>query len=110
MTEKRISSTEYKYSYEVSCPSLEAANLEVKVLISDSIWMKGSNHHVGMESSTGVDEIYPWFYTNIGTQTIIKDVASTELNNKRNVIVYTPPSYFENTLKTYKNVLIMHDG
>jgi predicted alpha/beta superfamily hydrolase len=32
------------------------------------------------------------------------------LNNNRNVIVYLPPSYTENTLKVYSNVLVMHDG
>jgi len=28
----------------------------------------------------------------------------------RDLVVYTPPSYFENTLKPFTNVLIMHDG
>jgi len=42
--------------------------------------------------------------------TIIEKVYSKELNNFRDVIVYTPPSYLENTLKVHKNVLIMHDG
>jgi len=32
------------------------------------------------------------------------------MGNDRDVIVYTPPSYLENTLKVHKNVLIMHDG
>jgi enterochelin esterase-like enzyme len=32
------------------------------------------------------------------------------LNNIRDVIVYLPPSYTENTLKVHKNVLVMHDG
>jgi len=72
--------------------------------------MQGSNHHVNLNSDTGVDVIYPWFYTVQGSLTVIDNVFSAELNNKRNVIVYTPPSYNENTLKTYKNVLIMHDG
>jgi hypothetical protein len=84
--------------------------LEVKVLVGDRTWMQGSNHHVNLESETGIDTIYPWFYTVQGKQTIIKDVYSSELGNKRDVIFYTPPSYYENTLKTYKNVLIMHDG
>ena len=35
---------------------------------------------------------------------------SKTLNNSRDVIVYTPPSYYENTLKSIKNVLVMHDG
>ena len=35
---------------------------------------------------------------------------SPELQNYRDVIVYTPPSYSENPIKRYSNVLIMHDG
>ena len=35
---------------------------------------------------------------------------SPQLNNSRDVIVYLPPSYTENTLKVHKNVLVMHDG
>ena len=56
-------------------------------------------------------DIYPWFNSKNGdTNTIIKNVYSRELNNTRDVIFYLPPSYYENTLKRYKNVLIMHDG
>eukprot|EP01036_Dinobryon_divergens_P023246 gene23246-31572_t len=35
---------------------------------------------------------------------------SPELQNSRSVIYYLPPSYNENTLKPYSNLLVMHDG
>ena len=35
---------------------------------------------------------------------------SAELQNYRSVIYYLPPSYTENTLKPYSNLLVMHDG
>jgi predicted alpha/beta superfamily hydrolase len=41
---------------------------------------------------------------------VIGSIYSPQLNNTRDVIVYTPPSYYENTLKEVQNVLIMHDG
>lgn len=41
---------------------------------------------------------------------VVGSLFSKTLNNSRDVIVYTPPSYYENTLKTIKNVLVMHDG
>jgi len=41
---------------------------------------------------------------------MVENVYSSELKNFRNIIFYLPPSYNENTLKSYKNVLIMHDG
>lgn len=72
--------------------------------------MQGANHHINSVSQTGIDQIYPWFYKGEGTLTIIKHVYSSQLGNTRDVIVYLPPSYNENTLKIYKNVLIMHDG
>lgn len=107
-----VSSSEgYKWSYTVNCTSSEDA-LEVKVLVSDKTWMLGSNHHISGTAlqSSSADTIYPFFYTYEGTQTIIKNVYSEELKNVRDVIVYLPPSYNENTLKVHKNVLIMHDG
>ena len=100
----------YIYSATVDC---SVDQLEVKVLVDDTIWMIGANHHIN-NVLTGEDnrkeEIYPWFYTFKGTTEILGHVYSKELGNYRDVIVYRPPSYLENTLKMHKNVLIMHDG
>lgn len=95
-----------QYTIDINCPI--GTKVEMKVLIDDKIWMLGSNHHVKEDSLT--TDIYPWFYNYHGTLQVIKNVYSKELNNFRDVIFYLPPSYFENTLKTYSNVLIMHDG
>lgn len=95
------------WSITVDCPAKDS-DLEVKVLISDKDWMIGSNHHVDMGSNS--TDIYPWFYETKGTFEIIENVYSKELKNSRDVILYFPPSYTENTLKVHENVLIMHDG
>jgi predicted alpha/beta superfamily hydrolase len=58
----------------------------------------------------GTVDVYPWFFNTQGTLKVFKDVYSPQLNNSRDVIVYMPPSYTENTLKVHKNVLVMHDG
>lgn len=101
----------FKWSQNVECGEAVKGPLEVKVLINDDHWMLGANAFVDVsKNSTGSSEIFPWFYTYSGSLTIIKSVHSDELHNNRDVIYYTPPSYYENTLKTYKNVLIMHDG
>lgn len=97
-----------KFSVEISCPLTETA-LEVKLLADDKTWMQGANHHIHADDPSTYD-IYPWFNTMSGSTSIIKNVVSKELNNTRDVIFYMPPSYNENTLKRYKNVLIMHDG
>jgi predicted alpha/beta superfamily hydrolase len=99
----------FVYSASVNCNDA-TAKLEAKVLIDDSTWMIGSNHHVTVAKDQQIEEIYPWFYTSKGSLSIINRVYSAELKNYRDIIVYTPPSYLENTLKTHKNVLIMHDG
>lgn len=97
----------YKYTADVRCVGETA--LEVKVLVNDQTWMIGANHHVNTVASNAT-EIYPWFYTYKGALSMVNNVYSSELHNTRDVIVYTPPSYLENTLKIHKNVLIMHDG
>lgn len=102
----------YVYSGVITCSSA-TSKVEVKVLVEDKTWMIGSNHHINIQASTTdnlVEQIYPWFYTSKGSLNIISKVYSKELTNFRDVIVYTPPSYLENTLKTHRNVLIMHDG
>lgn len=88
------------------------SKVEMKVLVDDKVWMIGANHHADLtkSGSNAVTEIYPWFYTYTGTLKTISKVYSPELKNYRDIIYYLPPSYYENTLKTYQNVLVMHDG
>lgn len=127
----------YVWSYDLTCDMdavQKTTGLEVKVLIDDSHWMLGSNHHVKLSDATSkfspsavhfarhsntssaalnadyLDNLFPWFYTYKGTLQTISHVYSPELNNVRDIIFYLPPSYNENTLKTHRNVLIMHDG
>jgi hypothetical protein len=87
--------------------------LEVKCLVDDKDWMIGSNAKFLIEKSKSthyVADVYPWFYTNTGTLQVIDNVFSPELNNTRSIIVYLPPSFYENTHKVISNVLVMHDG
>lgn len=97
----------YAYSATVNCDASTKA-LEVKVLLNDKQWMLGANHRISTLS--GEQMMYPWFYATKGATSIFSKVYSSELKNSRDVIVYTPPSYLENTLKTHSNILIMHDG
>lgn len=104
----RTSKDSSEFTIELNCPPTVNA-FEFKVLASDSTWEQGSNHHFSVEK--GSASIYPWFNSKSGdTSTIIKNVFSKELNNTRDVIFYLPPSYYENSLKTYSNILVMHDG
>jgi predicted alpha/beta superfamily hydrolase len=55
-------------------------------------------------------DLYPWFYKEQGTIQKLYNVYSPQLNNTRNIWIYLPPSYYENVLKSYDNILVMHDG
>jgi predicted alpha/beta superfamily hydrolase len=116
MKQSMLQSGHYISSADLSCDLTSGSNLEVKVLIQDGVWMLGANHHVDLthftnnSTSTNIDNMYPWFYTYQGSLTTISRVYSNELKNFRDVIIYLPPSYFENTLKIHQNILIMHDG
>ena len=96
-------------SWEVSVDCGNERAMNVKVLVADKTWMLGANHHVALDDANST-AIYPWFYTYKGTLEIVEKVWSEELKNFRDVIVYKPPSYEENTLKVHRNVLVMHDG
>merc|ERR1712137_289109 len=81
-----------------------------KPLEGDSSWSVGSNFMVQLPVVSSYVDIYPWFWSRQGEYEVIGSLYSPQLNNTRDIIVYTPPSYNENTLKTISNVLIMHDG
>jgi len=102
-------------SWRVAMPSGAAdvgQQVEMKPLINDRSWSIGSNFIVQLPAQvkdSSVD-IYPWFHRTTGQYEVIGNIYSPQLNNTRDIIVYTPPSYYENQLKRYQNVLVMHDG
>ncbi|KAG2375121.1 hypothetical protein C9374_010125 [Naegleria lovaniensis] len=110
--------------------------LQMKSLVNDRDWQLGPNSmfdlkhlaqnngiqpkHDDMPSSSrmtrGEDsmislDLYPWFYTTEGSILVLPNpIYSPQLKNYRNITLYLPPSYFENSWKRYDNLLIMHDG
>jgi hypothetical protein len=101
-------------------------------LVDDQTWSIGANFNVDSQGAS----IYPWFYSTTGRYTYVRNVMSKELNNTRDLVVYVPASFDENSLKTFRlrkyhfnlpnlpfvsnaffnvfcqssKVLIMHDG
>jgi len=90
----------------IDCSQSEKS-VQVKVLLNDDVWMIGANAVI---SSSSPSTIYPWFYSTQGRYEVFDGFYSPQLNNTRAAVIYYPPSYFENTLKTDYEVLIMHDG
>jgi len=85
--------------------------LQVKVLINDATWMKGSNSMTTILASDFSFTFYPWFGNQGGSVYLLPNsVYSPQLQNSRQIALYIPPSYSENILKPQDNVLIMHDG
>lgn len=82
----------------------------MKPLKGDVSWSIGANFQVRIPNESSSVAIYPWFWSHSGNYEVIGSVYSPQLNNTRQIVVYTPPSYYENTLKTMNNVLVMHDG
>jgi predicted alpha/beta superfamily hydrolase len=80
---------------------------EFKPLKNSNIWSTGGNFVVPA-SQTDI-HVYPFFGPSQGTLTTIPNFYSPQLGNSRSLILYLPPSYYENTLKRYP-VLYMHDG
>ena len=57
----------------------------------------------------GTTDVYPFFGAPFGKVVILPPLESPQLQNKRALRIYLPPSYAENSAKRYP-VLYMHDG
>jgi predicted alpha/beta superfamily hydrolase len=83
-------------------------SFQFKVLFNDSTWSTGGNYQVTAATPRSLD-IYPFFGPSQGSLVTIPDFYSPQLDNSRDITLYLPPSYDENTAKRYP-VLYMHDG
>src|SRR6185503_15229797 len=81
-------------------------DVDLKPLIDDATWSTGGNYHVRVGATL---DVYPFFGPSVGRLQKVYNFYSPQLNNSRTIIVYLPPSYYENTAKRYP-VLYMHDG
>lgn len=81
-------------------------DVQIKPLINDRVWSTGANYRIPAGATVN---IYPFFGPAKGTLQKVYNYYSPELGNSRTLIIYLPPSYYENSLKRYP-VLYMHDG
>jgi predicted alpha/beta superfamily hydrolase len=93
-------------TFELTFPkSLQV--VECKVLLDDAIWSRGPN--LVLRRGKAVD-VYPYFHDAHGK--VSRHIArfhSNVLADEREIWVYLPPSYAENTLARHP-VVYMHDG
>eukprot|EP01116_Phalansterium_solitarium_P018592 TRINITY_DN4986_c0_g1_i1.p1 TRINITY_DN4986_c0_g1~~TRINITY_DN4986_c0_g1_i1.p1 ORF type:complete len:385 (-),score=110.49 TRINITY_DN4986_c0_g1_i1:269-1423(-) len=85
--------------------------LQFKLLVDDSVWQIGANERAIVPARSVAVDAFPFFYSRSGRVDAIRSVTAPQLaDGTRDIFVYTPPSYHENTLKTIQHVLFMHDG
>ncbi|WP_406053798.1 alpha/beta hydrolase-fold protein [Streptomyces sp. NBC_01077] len=83
-------------------------DFEFKLLINDKTWSTGSNFKTTTAVSRSI-HIYPFFGIPRGSMVTITNFYSPQLDNRRNLTLYLPPSYGENPAKRYP-VVYMNDG
>ena len=84
-----------------------SAEAEWKPLLDDTTWSRGPNYKI--KPGTTLD-VYPHFVTTNGkVENKWPAFKSTVLGNTRDVWVYFPPTYLENTRAKFP-VVYMHDG
>ena len=77
--------------------------IEVKTLINDETWERGANEMFVVKGDKQKIDMYPWYGDQDGSLEIIEDVWSPELENKRNVIIFIPASFYGNCCNFGKN-------
>jgi predicted alpha/beta superfamily hydrolase len=82
-------------------------DVEWKPLLDDAVWARGPNY---LAKAGSVVDVYPHFQVTSGAVELYKQgFASKHLAEKRDLWVYLPPTYLENTEARFP-VLYMHDG
>jgi len=107
------SSDPNKWAAQISFDYSEVgSDIQYKVLVDDKTWMVGLNAETAVTEAADFQvAVFPWFGSQGGTVTLLPSaVYSPQLNNSRQIVVYTPPSYTENPFKIYGDLLVAHDG
>ena len=55
-------------------------------------------------NDTPVFYAYPWFFTKEGSASVVP-IASPQIGKNRSILLYIPPSFYENTYKTYPTIM-----
>ncbi|MCJ8272482.1 MAG: alpha/beta hydrolase-fold protein [Psychrosphaera sp.] len=92
-------------AWHISTPP-SGGGFQFKPLLNDQDWSIGANYSV----PDGASQVHVWpFFNHNGSSLIQFNFTSQTLGNTRTIRVLLPPSYNENSLKSYP-VLYMHDG
>lgn len=87
--------------------------LQAKVILDEKAWQIGANEVLALPNGDqyhNVWHIYPWFFQQQGSIELHPNIFAPQFQDYRDVIIYLPPSFYENPYKVQTQVLIMHDG
>ena len=85
---------------------------EYRIYRDDKVDMLGGNFQLKLPISqtssyfndAPVFYAYPWFFNKKGSASVIP-IASPQIGKNRSILLYTPPSFYENTYKTYPTII-----
>lgn len=117
LTMSKTAANTWQAVLQVALPAVGVSILEFKPMVNDRTWSIGANFFLQIDGASLPDsgaaistDAYPWFFSYSGEYKYIYNVFSPQLRNTRNLVIYTPPSYLENTLKFNYPTLFMQDG
>lgn len=107
----RKSASGLEWTVELASPAAPLV-FEFKVLVDDEQWQLGGNEAAQVTSAPAVLTIAPWFVQPVGAFAVLfQDVPAPAFQNTRDVVVYVPAPYLENTHPEARwETLLMHDG
>jgi enterochelin esterase-like enzyme len=103
----------YDTAWQLSLPGQSAERVEYKVLLDDSQWAVGANAAATLATGETNVSYYPWFGSQTGRHESVRNVVCEKCGagaTVRDVVVWLPPSFDENPLAVYADVLVMQDG
>ena len=93
--------------------SFTGHTLEYRIYIDDKVDMVGGNLHLNLPISQVSSYFndapkfyaYPWFFSKKGSASVFH-IPSPQIGKNRSILLYRPPSYYENTYKTYPSIVV----
>ena len=99
--------------YSSDNSSFTGTHFQYRIYIDDKIDMIGGNLQVRIpisKSSSYFDDTpkyfaHPWFFSKKGNGTAVS-IESPQIGRNYTIVIYRPPSFGENTYKTYPTVVV----
>ena len=93
--------------------SFTGHTIEYRIYIDDKVDMVGGNFQLQLPisqvssyfSDAPIFYSHPWFFSKKGSASVFH-IPSPQIAKNRSILLYRPPSYYENTYKTYPTIVV----